>query len=891
MKTEVAVVLPAYNEAAGLETLLWRIARALDEANYVIVVVDDGSTDGTAGIAEALTGRLPIRVIRHERNSGYGAAIRTGLLAARELADVTVTMDADDSHDPSLIPLMLYGVACGSDVVVASRFVPGGREVGVPVHRRILSHGAAFVFARLLRVNGIRDYTSGYRAYRSSYLDELIEVLGVDDFVQESGFTVGVELLLKSDRLGGRLAEVPLVLRYDRKRSDSKLRIGKTLADYADLLKRVRNEPLSRPVRAHDPASARSVLAHGVGLTLVADLVAIFLAFAISFVAYWTIIRTGIVSSGYPVPLHYFSLASMLGVTTVVTFWRFGLYASHLSVLPLRHLQLVGEALTVSVAAFFAVLFLVNVDGSSRLLVVSAIAVAYPLLLLSRSAMTTWLRARRLRSSTVNRVLIYGAGETGRLLAKKILAAPRLGSEVVGFLDDHQPVGTVIGFRRPQPDGTGGASVLGTRLDLVRVANETGADELYVAIPDLDAGRLKALRAETDALGLELGIVPRIGSLRPDQLRVDDLGAIPVLRLHREEPRLGYTLGKRMSDLAFVFLISPLVIPLGLLTAALVAVDGRPILFRQTRIGLKGRPFTVWKFRTMYANSDPYAESPVEESDPRITRIGRLVRTAGLDELPQLINVVRGEMSLVGPRPEMPQIVAEYDDLQRQRLSVPPGISGLWQLSHDRSQAIHDNLEYDLYYLRQQRLFFDFLILGETAIFVLRTLARSMSAVARRAWTEDTIRLRRQAEDAAGEYVLLALDQRRRPDEPDSWTRCFPKVASLTRHCHVKLLVAEKNSARIHELLEANGGTVPADGLEYIRYSDRDEVNQLAGEAGVVVTDLDHLAEWAAKEGVVVLHPDGVGRSLAADSEESVSLAKRVQAVFEVLEQDLGYAS
>jgi putative colanic acid biosynthesis UDP-glucose lipid carrier transferase len=122
-------------------------------------------------------------------------------------------------------------------------------------------------------------------------------------------------------------------------------------------------------------------------------------------------------------------------------------------------------------------------------------------------------------------------------------------------------------------------------------------------------------------------------------------------------------------------------------------------------MGKGGRIFKLYKFRTMVADTDPYEVNPIDQYDIRITRVGRFLRKTSLDEMPQIINVVKGEMSFVGPRPEMPFIVKQYDEIHKERLKVLPGITGLWQLSGDRKKAIHENMDYDLYYKNMFRFF------------------------------------------------------------------------------------------------------------------------------------------------------------------------------------------
>jgi lipopolysaccharide/colanic/teichoic acid biosynthesis glycosyltransferase len=149
-----------------------------------------------------------------------------------------------------------------------------------------------------------------------------------------------------------------------------------------------------------------------------------------------------------------------------------------------------------------------------------------------------------------------------------------------------------------------------------------------------------------------------------------------------------------------------------------VCLDSKgPVIFHQTRVGRGGRLFELYKFRSMRADAPKFGLHPDNVDDPRITSVGRWLRRTSLDELPQLLNVLKGDMSLVGPRPEMPFIVDLYNARHRQRLTVTPGLTGIWQLSADRAFLIHENIQYDLYYIRHRNLFMDLAILLHTVMF------------------------------------------------------------------------------------------------------------------------------------------------------------------------------
>jgi len=231
----VRFVLPAHDEAVSIAPLIERIARTMrgDARDFTVTVVDDGSADGTAEAALALADSVPVSVIRHEHNLGLGGAMRTGLRAAAEAAgpdDVIVTMDADLTHDPRFAVRMLDRYRDGCDVVIASRFRHGSLEIGVSRFRLFMTRGARAFFGTLVPVEGVRDYSCGYRLYRASVISEAFRLLG-DDFITERGFACMVEIIGKLRRLA-RCCEVPFVLHYEQKRTASQMRITPTIVAY-----------------------------------------------------------------------------------------------------------------------------------------------------------------------------------------------------------------------------------------------------------------------------------------------------------------------------------------------------------------------------------------------------------------------------------------------------------------------------------------------------------------------------------------------------------------------------------------------------------------------------------------------------------------------------------
>ena len=243
-------VLPAYNEEETLPHLLKRIAelQAKVTQKITVLVVNDGSRDKTAELAENGAPGLNVKLINHAKNMGLGQAVQTGIKQALTIAndeDIMIIMDADDTHDVNLLKPMVEKIEDGSDIVIASRFVDGGDDSTAPAFRRLLSRGAGFVFKTVLPLNDIRDFTSGYRAYRVNMLRRISQHWG-ERIVEEKGFACMVELLLKLRHWEPVISEVPMNLRYDRKLSESKLKLFRTIFQYVKLALRDRLSPPPR---------------------------------------------------------------------------------------------------------------------------------------------------------------------------------------------------------------------------------------------------------------------------------------------------------------------------------------------------------------------------------------------------------------------------------------------------------------------------------------------------------------------------------------------------------------------------------------------------------------------------------------------------------------------
>jgi dolichol-phosphate mannosyltransferase len=239
--TRTIVLLPAFNEEASIGNLLndFKSMEASLRAPLQLVIVNDGSTDQTVGVIERYRSILPIDLVSHPTNKGLAQAIRTGLAEALTHAesddDVVIIMDADHTHPPEYIPEMVAKIQKGNDIVIASRYRPGSKQIGVPLLRKFYSRAAKIFFQIFFYLPNVWDYTCGYRAYRVSVLRQAMQHFG-DQLITRSGFACTDELLVKLSLLTHKIGEIAFTLRYDRKRGRSKIRIVKTALETLRML-------------------------------------------------------------------------------------------------------------------------------------------------------------------------------------------------------------------------------------------------------------------------------------------------------------------------------------------------------------------------------------------------------------------------------------------------------------------------------------------------------------------------------------------------------------------------------------------------------------------------------------------------------------------------------
>jgi exopolysaccharide biosynthesis polyprenyl glycosylphosphotransferase len=358
------------------------------------------------------------------------------------------------------------------------------------------------------------------------------------------------------------------------------------------------------------------------------------------------------------------------------------------------------------------------------------VAVALPLgtvlLLLGRYGQRKWLHARRRRGEYLRRVVAVGGVDGVRDLVTALSDEPYVGYSVVGACV-------------PGPAGSqgshlaAGVPVLGSLTQVLDAVTRVGADTVAVAAgPGMSPEVLRRLSWELESTGIGLVVAPALLDTAGPRISVRPVAGVPLL--HVEEPELSgprqwmkATVEWLLATVAFV-LLAPVLVALAVIVRADSA--GAP-LFRQTRVGRGGREFTVYKLRTMRADAESLLDSLREHNeagdgllfkiraDPRVTRVGAVLRKFSLDELPQLWNVVKGDMALVGPRPPLPGEVAQYGPEVARRLLVRPGITGLWQVSGRSNLSWDDSVRLDLYYVENWSLALDAMIIWKTLFAIL----------------------------------------------------------------------------------------------------------------------------------------------------------------------------
>ncbi|MFC1960910.1 sugar transferase, partial [Chloroflexota bacterium] len=383
-------------------------------------------------------------------------------------------------------------------------------------------------------------------------------------------------------------------------------------------------------------------------------------------------------------------------------------------------LQVLSSSTVFSWFIFLGALYLTYRD-ISRLQILYVLAIYLPFLWIFRITLRIFFTVNDHHRYRRRRVLIVGQSPSGQ--------------EIAHLLEKHRWNGLeCAGFIIPQPENQDQVEdwpVLGGMADVTAVVERWDIEEVVIALERDNTFNLQAFVYTLQNLAVSIRLIPDYFDLAFLQLQVEVFGGVPLLSLR--EPVL--TPYQRFIKRIFDIIVTTLILIPGLPIMAIISLlikldDGGPILFKQQRYGEGGKLFMMLKFRTMIPDAETLQTNMAQKNedgfiiykhhdDPRITRIGKWLRRASLDELPQFFNILRGDMSLVGPRPELPQIVGKYKPWQRKRFEVPQGLTGWWQINGRSNKPMHLSTEDDLYYIRNYSLWLDLKIMFRTIFVVL----------------------------------------------------------------------------------------------------------------------------------------------------------------------------
>jgi exopolysaccharide biosynthesis polyprenyl glycosylphosphotransferase len=418
----------------------------------------------------------------------------------------------------------------------------------------------------------------------------------------------------------------------------------------------------------------------------------------------------------------YGPIQALFNLAMLAFFWLDGVYAPHRSQSWLDQVWTIAGSVIKAMFIVWVAIFIYGPAVYSRVMIAEAGASLIVLMGISRALKDWRIGRQRARGIGVANVLIVGAGELGRAVMRTLFARPDLGYRCVGFVDDDP--------RRGRTD-IGRFPALGDLSSLAEIIRRCNVDEVAITLPWSAQPKIVDLVETCSALGVQARVVPSLLQLNLSQIDVDDFGGIPVLSQRDLSIGTLSRVVKRGLDIVLGAILLAVSFPIMAVAAVAIRLDSPgEAIFGQMRVGQNGKPFKVYKLRSMYKDADRDKDKLRDRNevdgpmfkikdDPRKTKVGRIIRKLSIDEMPQFWNVLKGEMSIVGPRPALPQEVAGYRDWHRERLRVKPGITGLWQISGRSELTFDEMVLLDVYYIENWSPSLDFKIMLRTIPYVL----------------------------------------------------------------------------------------------------------------------------------------------------------------------------
>ncbi|MBU1628245.1 exopolysaccharide biosynthesis polyprenyl glycosylphosphotransferase, partial [bacterium] len=406
----------------------------------------------------------------------------------------------------------------------------------------------------------------------------------------------------------------------------------------------------------------------------------------------------------------YFFVLPFLSIIWVIVFSGLGLYHHKRSFSRINEFIAIFKGTTVVVLIFMAGSFLYKFDYSRTMIILYWVMNIF-LINLSRAIIGNIQIKTLKKGYNVLRVIIVSSGETGRMVQNRIANFPGLGYKLVGFVESEANM---------KRDFIDSYPVLGHLNELPDIIKKERAEEVFIADPNLPHKDILNLICRCEAMGVSFRIVSDLFEIMTGRVDIDEIADIPLIDLKDQNQEGFGNYLKIVFDFVVGLCLLILTAPLFLIIAFLIKLNSKgPVFLKLERLGKNSNPFFMYKFRTINMPSLQVLDALGRAKSLGFTSIGKILDASGLDELPQLINVLKGDMSLVGPRPEMPHIVKDYDLWQKKRMEVKPGITGLWQIYGRKDVPITINMEYDFYYIKNRSLILDLTILLKTIPLML----------------------------------------------------------------------------------------------------------------------------------------------------------------------------
>lgn len=401
-----------------------------------------------------------------------------------------------------------------------------------------------------------------------------------------------------------------------------------------------------------------------------------------------------------------------------------GLYRAVRGRALMEEVYTIGSGVASAIVVLLALFFVFQPLVFSRLMLLYVAVVTVALLTLARVVRRAVEAHLRSKGIGVERVLVVGAGEAGQAVLRTMMARRDLGYQPIGYMDETDD--------NSDRADLGRVKWLGSPENLRSTIRRHHVDLVVIALPWSSHDRIQSLTRAARRAGAEVRLVPDVFQLNMRQVQVENLDGIPLLGFNDERRFAGTNrVIKRAIDIGLILLASPILLLILAFTALAIRLESPgPVFYTARRVGENGREFDMLKFRSMIPDAEKYQQQLVEQlgedprhpkfkNDPRVTRVGRVIRAISVDELPQLVNVLLGQMSLVGPRPPTPDEVALYEPWHMQRLHGIPGITGLWQVSGRSHVPFDEMCLLDIYYLENWSVWLDLQILVMTLPRVL----------------------------------------------------------------------------------------------------------------------------------------------------------------------------